>query len=302
MIYDQRGVYEVMIKLLSDSWHVEDQIRPSKGRKVHLIVDIATDERALEVPLLKDIGDQVIGLKIRGVNLGRELTFFIKKDHLVIDLGDLNSWTTTPNQDNLYKIRLDLKFTVRDPSFEISPWDLGYDSNLEVDGYLLEKGSVTLPPGLKIKDDKIGVETILKCPNEKPQSVFLNPPADYITKKGKQKHYIFVMEPEIRRIMEMDGCNSSIKISYQAVNERIYYIISIIGFALLLVAILRFYGIVTGDPNLQFDIRFLAASVGFLGLIMGLVREGYELPLRRMVFVSILFLVVDLGLEIILLK
>lgn len=107
---------------------------------------------------------------------------------------------------------------------------------------------------------------------------------------------------EIRRIMKRDGCDSTIKISYHAVNERIYYIISIIGFALLLVALLRFYGIFTGDPKIQFDIRFLAASVGFLGLIMGLVREGYELPLRRMVFLSILFLVVDLGLEIILLK
>lgn len=296
------GSYEVMIKLLSDSWHVEDQIRPSKGRKIHLIVDIATDERVLEIPLLKNMADQVIGLKIRGTNLGRELTFFIKKDHLLIDLGDLEAWTTTPNQDGHYKTRLDLQFTVKDPRFELSAWDLGYSSNLEVDGYLLDQGSVTLPPGLKLKDDKINAEPILKCPNKDPQHVFLNPHADYITKKGKNKHYVFVMDPEIRRIMKRDGCDSTIKISYHAVNERIYYIISIIGFALLLVALLRFYGIVTGDPKLQFDIRFLAASVGFLGLIMGLVREGYELPLRRMVFLSILFLVVDLGLEIILLK
>jgi len=292
-----------MIKLLSDSWHVEDQIRPSKGRKIHLIIDIATDERVLEVPLLKNIADQVIGLKIRGINLGRELTFFIEKDHLLIDLGDLKAWTTTPNRDGLYKARLDLQFTVKDPRFELSTWDLGYSSNLELDGYLLDKGSVTLPRGLKLKDDKIETETILKCPNkEQPQHVFLNPSADYITKKGKNKYYVFVVDPEIRRIMEKDGCDSAINISYQAVNERIYYIISIIGFALLLVALLRFYGIVTGDPKLQFDIRFLAASVGFLGLIMGLVREGYELPLRRMVFLSILFLVVDLGLEIVLLK
>lgn len=291
-----------MIKLLNDSWHVEDQIRPSKGRKVHLIIDIATDEPILEVPLLKNMEAHVIGLKIRGVNLGRELTFFIKKDNLIIDLGDLKTWTTTPNPDGLYKIRLDLQFTVKDPRFELSTWDLGYYSNLEVDGYLLDKGSVTLPPGLKLKDDKIGAENILKCPNKEPQHVLLNPHADYITKKGKNKHYVFVMDPEIRKIMGRDECDSSIKISYQAVNERIYYIISIIGFALLLVALLRFYGIATGDPKLQFDIRFLAASVGFLGLIMGLVREGYELPLRRMVFVSILFLVVDLGLEILLLK
>ena len=291
-----------MIKLLNDSWHVEDQIRPSKGRKVHLLIDIATDEPLLEVPLLKNMETHVIGLKIRGINLGRELTFFIKRDHLVVDLGDLKTWTTTPNQDGLYKIRLDLQFTVKDPSFELSSWDLGYYSNLEVDGYLLDKGSVTLPPGLKLKDDKIEAENILKCPNKEPQHVLLNPHADYITKKGKNKHYVFVMDPEIRRIMGRDGCDSSIKISYQTVNERIYYIISIIGFALLLVALLRFYGIATGDPKLQFDIRFLAASVGFLGLIMGLVREGYELPLRRMVFVSILFLVVDLGLEILLLK
>ena len=121
-------------------------------------------------------------------------------------------------------------------------------------------------------------------------------------KKVKGKNYVFIMDPEKMTAMKSEDCESSIQIIYQTVNEKIYYLISIIGFALLLVALLRFYGILTADPKLQFDIRFLAASVAFLGLIMGLVREGYELPFRRMVFISILFLVVDLGIEIILLK
>lgn len=291
-----------MIKLLSDRWHVEDQIRPSLGRKVHLVADIATDESILKIPLIKNIKENVIGLKVQGVNLGRELTFFKEKNHLFIDLGDLNAWTSTKGKDGLTRIRLDIQFKVKDPSFELSSWDLGYSSIFEVDGYMLEKGSITLPPGLKLKEEKIEAESTIKCAGEQTKKYSLSATADYVTRKGKGKNYVFVLDTEYKGIIKSKECYSSIKISYQAINERIYYLISIIGFALLLVALLRFYGIATSDPKVQFDIRFLASSVGFLGLIMGLIREGYELPLRRMVFVSILFLVVDLGLEIILLK
>lgn len=291
-----------MIKLLSDRWHIKDQIRPALGRKVHLTLDITTDESVLKIPLVKDIEKHVIGLKVHGVNLGRELTFFKEENHLIIDLGDLNGWTCTPDEYGLYKVRLNVHFTVKDPRFELSQWDLGYSSIFEVDGYMLDKGSLTLPPGLKLANEEIKAEASLKCGDEETQSISLTSKADYITKKGKGKNYVFLMDPENTRMMKSEDCESSIKISYQAVNERIYYLISIIGFALLLVSLLRFYGIATADPKIQFDIRFLAASVAFLGLIMGLVREGYELPFRRLVFIAILFLVVDLGLEIILLK
>lgn len=291
-----------MIKLLSDTWHIEDQIRPALGRKVHLTLDIATDESILLIPLFKDIEKHVIGLKVHGINLGRELTFFKEKNYLIIDLGDLNNWTCTPDEYGLYKVRLGVKFTVKDPRYELSQWDLGYHSIFEVDGYMLDKGSLTLPPGLKLARKEIKAEASLKCKGKETEHISLNSKADYVTKKGKGKNYVFIMDPESTKMMKSEDCESSIKISYQTVNEKIYYLISIIGFALLLVSLLRFYGIVTGDPKLQFDIRFLAASVAFLGLIMGLVREGYELPFRRMVFIAILFLVVDLGMEIILLK
>ncbi|NYB51752.1 MAG: hypothetical protein HVN35_04225 [Methanobacteriaceae archaeon] len=291
-----------MIKLLSDKWHIEDQIRPALGRKVNLTLDMATDETVLIIPLLKDIEKHVIGLKVYGVNLGRELTFFKENNHLIIDLGDLNRWTCTPDQEGLYKVRLNVKFTVKDPRFELSRWDLGYTSTFEVDGYMLDKGSLTLPPGLKLARNRIQAHASLKCKDGEIKQFSLNSEADYVTKKDKGKNYVFLMDPESIEMMKSEECASSIKICYQAVNERIYYLISIIGFALLLVSLLRFYALVTGDPKLQFDIRFLAASVAFLGLIMGLVREGYELPFRRMVFIAILFLVVDLGLEIILLK
>lgn len=291
-----------MIKLLSDRWHIKDQIRPALGRKVHLTLDMATDESILTIPLFRDIEKHIIELEVHGANLGRELSFFKEKNHLIIDLGDLNAWTCTPDEYGLYKVRLAVQFTIKDPHYKLSKWDLGYNSIFEVDGYMLDKGSLTLPPGLKLAGEEIRAEASLKYKGKKTEYFSLNSKADYVTKKDKGKNYVFLMDPESTKMMKSEDCVSSIKISYQVVNEKLYYLISIIGFALLLVALLRFYAIATGDPKLQFDIRFLAASVAFLGLIMGLVREGYELPLRRMVFASILFLVADLGLEILLLK
>jgi len=220
-----------------------------------------------------------------------------------VDLGDLKSWTSTPTPEGLTRVRLELQFTIKDPRFKLSSWDLGYMSLFEMDGYRLEKGSITLPPGLKLKNNTIRLNLRINHDGnvEVEEDVF-NLVADYVTKEGKGKRYIFHPQQEEREILKSEKTRFTFKISYHAVNERLYYVISIIGFALFLVAIFRFYAVLTSDPKLNFDIRFLAASVGFLGLVMGLVREGYELPLRRMIFVAILFLVVDLGLELLLLK
>jgi len=75
-----------------------------------------------------------------------------------------------------------------------------------------------------------------------------------------------------------------------------------VGFALLTISIIRLYILLTSSGNLNFDIRFLAASVGFLGLFMGLIREGYEIPFRKIVYISILFLLIELALEMAFLK
>ena len=70
-----------------------------------------------------------------------------------------------------------------------------------------------------------------------------------------------------------------------------------VSVALLILALFRSYGLVTGTA--KFDIRYLAASVAFLGLILNFVRDGYELPLRKLIFFSVLILIIELCLELI---
>lgn len=291
-----------MIEFKNVIWHIEDFIKPSMGREITLVVQIRTDESVLNIPVKKDLEKRVLELKVYGVNLGRELLYSQEEGMLRIDLGDLKSWTSTPNHAGLIGVNLKIRFMIRDPHFSLSSLDLGYESFFEVYGYRLNYGTLTLPPGLKLGNDgKVDIKTIFKCENEK-KVINFKSRVKYTIKEGKKKKYFFHIEKEDNSLVDNEECEVLFRISYKTVNERIYYIISIISFALLLVALIRFYDLITFNPNLKFDIRFLAASVAFLGLFMGLIREGYELPLRRLVFISILFLVLDLGLEIILLK
>lgn len=291
-----------MIEIVRDWVHIEDQIRPSFGRKIWLRVDIYTDDSILKIPLIKEIEENLLDLKIYGVNLGRELTFFEEDNYLIIDLGDLKNWTSIKNSRGLTKVRLDLNFAVKDPNFELSKMDLGYQSFFEIDGYKLDKSFIIVPPGLKIENDgEIEIQISKKC-GEKKEEFKINSQADYVDKDNRRKKYAFKLKKEDRTLLKNGDCEISFKIIYRVVNERIYYLIAIIGFALLLVSLFRLYSLIIGSPELKFDIRFLAASVTFLGLYLSLIREGYELPFRKLVFISILLLLMELGLELIFLK
>lgn len=286
------------MEILRDSWYIKDQIRPSLGREVHCKLEALTNKSILKIPTIPEMEVHITGMRVYGINLGRELTFFKDKQYLLIDLGDLGLWTSTPNPKGLIRVLLDVRFTMQDPYFELSSWDLGYKSLFEMDGYRLDKGVLIIPPGLKLKNEKIELEISYGFKD----AFYLETRPDYITKEGKFRKYEFYLDQKTKDYFKSDQERSTFKIVYQTVNEKKYYLISFIGISLLLVAFFRFYAIITADPNLQFDIRFLAASITFLGLFLGLVREGYELPFRRLIFISIIILVFDLGLELVLWK
>lgn len=286
-----------MIKIIKDGWYVEDQIRPSPGRNVHLVLDLLTNENILKLPLLKDIENRILKLEIYGVNLGRQLTYLKDKHHLMVDLGDLTSWTSTSDSRGLTKVRLDFKFNVTDPNFYLSRLDLGYETYFELSGYKLNKGSITVPLGLKIKNDgEIKVESILKYEDKEEisEDVFV---ADHMDTHNKRKRYHFLVTEDIRKQLDSEDFETEFRVSYKTVNERKFLIIPMVSIALLILALVRSYGLLLGIT--KFDIRYLAASVAFLGLILNFVRDGYELPLMKLIFVSVLILIVELSLELI---
>lgn len=286
-----------MIEILKDRWCVEDQIRPSLGRKIKLEADLYTDESVLKLPLVGVVDDAILELKIYGVNLGRELIYIKKEDHILIDLGDLNNWTSSPDSRGLTLIRLKMLFRIIDPHFHLSKMDLGYETHLNVFGYKLDKGSIILPLGLKMENNgEIEIESFIKC-GDKSEHFIEKYMADHVDIHNKKKRYNFSVKEDMRGLIDSEDCETEFKVSYKTVNDKKFIIIPMVSVALLILALFRSYGMVTGAT--KFDIRYLAASVAFLGLILNFMRDGYELPLRKLIFFSVLILIIELCLELI---
>lgn len=286
-----------MIEILKDRWCIEDQIRPSLGRKIKLEVDLYTDESVLKLPLIGTIEEAILELKIYGVNLGRELAYIKKKDHILINLGDLTNWTSSPDSRGLTMVRLKMLFRIIDPHFHLSGTDLGYETHFNVFGYKMDKGSIILPLGLKMENNgKLEIESLIKCGDnsEHFQEKYM---ADHVDIHNKKKRYNFSIKKDMRKLLDSEDCETEFKVTYNTVNEKKFLIIPMVSVALLILALFRSYGLVTGTA--KFDIRYLAASVAFLGLILNFVRDGYELPLRKLIFFSVLILIIELCLELI---
>lgn len=286
-----------MIEIIKDHWSIEDQIRPSLGRKVQLIVDLYTDQSILTLPFISGVEAAVLELKIYGVNLGRELTYVKGENQLSIDLGDLRNWTSSTNSQGLTRVRLKIFLKIIDPHFNISKLDLGYNTDLNILGYKMDKGSLIVPMGLKIENNgEIDVESFVKCGDKtyKFQEKYI---ADHIEIYQKKKKYIYSVKKEMRDLLDSEDCEIAFKFSYKTVNDRKFLTIPLVSVAFLFLALFRSYGLLTAST--KFDIRYLAASLAFLGLVLNFMRDGYELPFRKLILLSVLILILELSLELI---
>lgn len=180
--------------------------------------------------------------------------------------------------------------------------DLGYESFLELENIKLYKCSIIVPLGMKIDNNGTININITNGGHNKFKNLESSFIPKFIDKNNKKNRYTYCINTV--EVVDFEDKKTTVYsiLNYNVVNERIYYLISIVGFALLTISIIRLYILLTSSGNLNFDIRLLAASVGFLGLFMGLIREGYEIPFRKFVYISILFLLIELALEMAFLK
>ncbi len=101
------------------------------------------------------------------------------------------------------------------------------------------------------------------------------------------------MNKEDRKVQDLKYGNK--KIYLQVVDDSKYFIIPVVSFALLILALNRFYGMFYSSIN--FDFRYLAAIAAFLGLIANFVRDGYGLLFRKFIYIPVLFLIIEVTLE-----
>lgn len=198
-------------------------------------------------------------------------------------------------------MKLDLNFVMVKPVFQRSSLDLGYLGSFESFGAEEVELHIILPLGMKMnrhgKNPEIRFIKEEKGAEEK--GAIISIPASSMMETNKKRRYDFLLSKNLFKDIHRDlGFPENIKIQYNAVNESRYFILSFIGFGLLFLALFRLAKLIMGG-ELEFDIRYLAALVGFIGLFLTILRENYEIPFRKWVMFSTIFLAGELIMELI---
>jgi hypothetical protein len=277
--------------------YIEDQIIPYPARKVRMVVDFITDENILKFPVEKG---GIEDLTIFGVNRDWEIPFLQEEKYLIINLGDLNQWIGVKDEEGLKPVKLDLKFIMIEPVFQISSLDLGYSGLFESSGAEDIELHLILPLGMKM--NRHGKNPEIRFIKKGGSGKIISIPASGMLETNRKRRYDFLLSKNhFKNIYRDLGSPENIEIQYDAVNESRYFLLSFIGFGLLFLALFRLTKLILGG-ELEFDIRYLAALVGFIGLFLTILRENYEIPFRKLVMFSTIFLAVELIIELIFLK
>lgn len=276
--------------------YVEDQIVPSPARKVQMVIDFLTDKNILKFPLEKGKFED---LRVFSINRDWELAFLEENGYVKINLGDLRQWAAVQTPEGLTHVKLELDFVLIDPEFERSRMNLGYIGSFEFAASEELELHITLPLGMKMHEDGKGLEVCLikKCGEDETKKTIKIPASNVIEKDRKRRYDFLVNKDLFLDSYTLENCQRKFKIAYNVINERKYFLVAVIGLGLLFVALLRLFKLIIGD--LQFDIRYLAALVAFMGLFLTILREHYEIPFKKVILFSILFLAIEMVLELI---
>jgi len=278
--------------------YIEDQIVPSPARKARMVIDFLTDENILKFPLSRG---EFEDLRVFSINRDWELAFLEEKDHININLGDLKQWAAIQTSEGLTHVKLELDFIFIDPIFKKSRMNLGYTGHLKFAASEELELHITLPLGLKMENGKNLELGLTTKSGKKETKKTMNIPSSNVMEKDRKRRYDFLVSKDIfTNTSTHEKHDEMFEITYKVINERKYFLITIIGLGLLFVAFLRLAKLIIGGLN--FDIRYLAALVAFIGLYITILREQYEIPFKRLIFIAALFLAVEIVLELLLLK
>jgi hypothetical protein len=105
-----------------------------------------------------------------------------------------------------------------------------------------------------------------------------------------------VNSKHLKSILSNENDDELVKLDYEVVNEKEYYVITVIGLGLFVFALYRMTDMF--DGQIKFDIRYLAAAVAFISLYITMLREKYEIPFRKVLVYTTVFIGIELILEL----
>lgn len=272
--------------------YIEDQIVPSPARRVQMVMDLLTDEPLIKLPMEKGL---IEDMEIFGVNRDWFIPFLEEDDQLIINLGNLDQWIGTPDEQGLKHVKLDVKFILVDPEFKLGRFNQGYKGIVELTEAEEMELHITLPLGMKMSNN--GKVSEIKLSKENNESKSISITASSILDKDRRRRYDFLINSDhLKSILNPENPDELVKLNYSVTNEREYYVITVIGLGLFVFALFRMVDML--DGQIEFDIRYLAAAVAFISLYITILREKYELPFRKVLIYTTIFIGIELILEL----
>jgi len=171
--------------------YIEDQIVPSPARKVRIVMDLLTDEPLIKLPMEKGLLED---MEIFGVNRDWFIPFLEEDDELIINLGNLDQWIGIPDERRLKHVKLDVKFILVNPEFELGRFNRGYMGIVEFNEAEEMELHITLPLGMKMSNNGKVSEIKLSKKNNESKTIFI--PSSSILDKDRRRRYDFLINPD----------------------------------------------------------------------------------------------------------
>jgi hypothetical protein len=282
----------LLIKIQQVWWHVEDQVKLSPGRAIRQVLDICTDQQFFHLPISSY---NIVGLKVIGRNINKELAFIEYENKVEVNLGSLEQWPCTigSNANNgsnkIRHVKLEVKYIHSDPKF-IKSWKQNYKGAFGINGPTRPEFYITAPLGMKLEDEGKNIEIFLvKRKDDEILDVkyYKSQNPHVIQKEGKRKYNFIInsqnyeeIREEYKKNLETSDYKTELVVIYKMVTDDKFYTIPFFGFALVLLpASKSIFPIIIDNFNLSFVIILVAFST----ILLTLSKEGYVIPFRNLI-------------------
>lgn len=274
----------MFFKIIQTWCHIENKTIPSNGIIFTEATDIYTDQQFIYY----SIEEFFVGLKVKNRYNDKELTTFQRKNFIQINLGDLKENWPSANMfdENIRHIKIEIQYTNIKPLFEDSFPRTGYINSYIVDGIIQPEFVITVPLGMKIRDDGENIRLLLT--KEEGEDVILHKAGvDIEHVDGKNSYHILIRDDsfnKIRSIHSKEAWYNRILVNYNVTNQSKFWFFPVFPTLLLVFGIIEYFY----APNylkvpdvFVLSLTYVIIFITFLTFYLTLNRDGYEIPYNR---------------------
>lgn len=322
-------------------WHIEDELEPANGQHVIRVQDFYIKkmdfEKNNQLPIR--LPPYFVGFKVRNKNSGKELSFIEEYSNdsngteaiLKVNLGKSSDWEPVSNSEYLhYKIEheyLDfwpifkkratrqLGVRVRDeksidgsnqlPESFLGKLKLllppGYEGQFIMTGISQGEISITVPPGMNIKDHGKSTEIMLyngpveDINTENELMTYYKP---HITAFNNKRRYYYVIDNEsYEKVLKFDNDKVTPEINflvtYNVVNDGKFFLLPIFAALIIIIAVVVPW-------STQNFFYFAVLLISYSTLYLSLRKEKFQIPFNQFAFYSIFISIVLVLLDLLL--